>query len=182
MARIEGVDLPRNKRIEVGLTYIFGIGPTRANEILAATSVNPDVRVKDLTETDVSALREYISKNFKVEGDLRRDVQMNIKRLVEIGCYRGLRHRRVYQSTVNERVPTHAPVKARNAQLQDAVVGVAPQRNKPEFGFRIRLDIEELWHKVQNQQNVQLLPRRPSVQCQMHRSIFLHRSIIRSLL
>jgi small subunit ribosomal protein S13 len=94
MARIEGVDLPRNKRIEVGLTYIFGIGPTRANEILAATSVNPDVRVKDLTETDVSALREYISKNFKVEGDLRRDVQMNIKRLVEIGCYRGLRHRR----------------------------------------------------------------------------------------
>ncbi len=94
MARIEGVDLPRSKRIEVGLTYIYGIGPTRANEILAATKVNPDVRVKDLTESDVSALREYISKNFKVEGDLRRDVQMNIKRLVEIGCYRGLRHRR----------------------------------------------------------------------------------------
>jgi small subunit ribosomal protein S13 len=94
MARIEGVDLPRSKRIEVGLTYIYGIGPTRANEILAATKVNPDVRVQDLTESDVSALREYISKNFKVEGDLRRDVQMNIKRLVEIGCYRGLRHRR----------------------------------------------------------------------------------------
>jgi small subunit ribosomal protein S13 len=94
MARIEGVDLPRSKRIEVGLTYIYGIGPTRANEIIAATKVNPDVRVKDLTESDVSALREYISKNFKVEGDLRRDVQMNIKRLVEIGCYRGLRHRR----------------------------------------------------------------------------------------
>jgi small subunit ribosomal protein S13 len=94
MARIEGVDLPRSKRIEVGLTYIYGIGPTRANEILAATNVNPDVRVQDLTESDVSALREYISKNFKVEGDLRRDVQMNIKRLVEIGCYRGLRHRR----------------------------------------------------------------------------------------
>ncbi len=94
MARIEGVDLPRSKRIEVGLTYIYGIGATRANEILAATKVNPDVRVKDLTESDVSALREYISKNFKVEGDLRRDVQMNIKRLVEIGCYRGLRHRR----------------------------------------------------------------------------------------
>ncbi len=94
MARIEGVDLPRSKRIEVGLTYIYGIGQTRANEIMAATNVNPDTRVKDLTESDVSALREYISKNYQVEGDLRRDVQMNIKRLVEIGCYRGLRHRR----------------------------------------------------------------------------------------
>lgn len=94
MARIEGVDLPRDKRVEVGLTYIFGIGPTRAREILAATEVSPDIRVNDLTETDVSALRDYISKNLKVEGDLRRDVQMNIKRLVEIGCYRGLRHRR----------------------------------------------------------------------------------------
>jgi len=94
MARIEGVDLPRSKRIEVGLRYIYGIGPTRAHEILTATNVNPDVRVNDLTESDVSALREYISKNFKVEGDLRRDVQMNIKRLVEIGCYRGMRHRR----------------------------------------------------------------------------------------
>jgi small subunit ribosomal protein S13 len=94
MARIEGVDLPRSKRIEIGLRYIYGIGPTRAREILTATKVDPDIRVNDLTETDVSALREYISKNFKVEGDLRRDVQMNIKRLVEIGCYRGLRHRR----------------------------------------------------------------------------------------
>ena len=93
MARIEGVDLPRNKRIEIGLTYIYGIGPTRAQKILAATKVNPDIRVKDLPETDVAALRDYI-KNFKVEGDLRREVQMNIKRLVEIGCYRGLRHRR----------------------------------------------------------------------------------------
>jgi small subunit ribosomal protein S13 len=94
MARIEGVDLPRNKRIEVGLTYIYGIGPTRAHEILNATEVNPDIRVKDLTENDVSALRDFISKSYKVEGDLRRDVQMNIKRLVEIGCYRGMRHRR----------------------------------------------------------------------------------------
>ncbi|MGQ9833489.1 MAG: 30S ribosomal protein S13 [Candidatus Villigracilaceae bacterium] len=94
MARIEGVDLPRNKRVEVGLTYIYGIGPTRAREILGATKVNPDTRVKDLTEAEVSALRDYITKNFKVEGDLRRDVQMNIKRLIEIGCYRGLRHRR----------------------------------------------------------------------------------------
>jgi small subunit ribosomal protein S13 len=94
MARIEGVDLPRNKRIETGLTYIYGIGPTRAKRILADTKVNPDVRVKDITEADLALLREYISKNFKVEGDLRREVQMSIKRLVEIGCYRGLRHRR----------------------------------------------------------------------------------------
>ena len=94
MARIEGVDLPRSKRIEVGLTYIYGIGQTRANEIIGATKVNPDTRVKDLTENDVSVIREYITKNFQVEGDLRREVQMNIKRLVEIGCYRGLRHRR----------------------------------------------------------------------------------------
>lgn len=94
MARIEGVDLPRSKRIEVGLTYIYGIGPTRAKEIINGTDVNPDIRVKDLTENDVSVIREYINKNYKVEGDLRRDVQMNIKRLVEIGCYRGLRHRR----------------------------------------------------------------------------------------
>lgn len=94
MARIEGVDLPRNKRIETALTYIFGIGPTRAKVILAATKVNPDVRVKDMPETDVNSLREFIAKNYKVEGDLRREVQMNIKRLIEIGCYRGLRHRR----------------------------------------------------------------------------------------
>ena len=94
MARIEGVDLPRNKRIEVGLTYIFGIGPTRARTILSSTRVNPDTRVKDLTEGDVNLMRDFISRNFKVEGDLRREVQMNIKRLVEIGCYRGLRHRR----------------------------------------------------------------------------------------
>ncbi len=94
MARIEGVDLPRNKRVEVGLTYIFGIGSTRAQTILAATSVNPDIRVKDLSETDLAALREFIGRSYKVEGDLRREVQMNIKRLVEIGCYRGLRHRR----------------------------------------------------------------------------------------
>lgn len=94
MARIEGVDLPRNKRVEVGLTYLFGIGSARARQVLAETNVDPDIRIKDLTEADASALREYISKNFVVEGDLRRSVQMNIKRLIEIGCYRGLRHRR----------------------------------------------------------------------------------------
>ncbi len=94
MARIEGVDLPRNKRIETALTYIYGIGPTRARQIIAGTTVNPEARVKDLTEFEVGSLRDIISKSFKVEGDLRREVQMNIKRLIEIGCYRGLRHRR----------------------------------------------------------------------------------------
>ncbi len=94
MARIEGVDLPRNKRVEVALTYIYGIGLSRSRQILNATEVNPDTRVKDLSEAEASALRDYIAKNYKVEGDLRREVQMNIKRLIEIGCYRGLRHRR----------------------------------------------------------------------------------------
>jgi small subunit ribosomal protein S13 len=94
MARIEGVDLPRNKRVEIGLTYLYGIGPTRAQEILDHTKVNPDIRIKDLSESDVAAIREFISKNYKVEGDLRREVQMSIKRLIEIGSYRGMRHRR----------------------------------------------------------------------------------------
>ena len=94
MARIEGVDLPRNKRIEIALTYIYGIGLTRAQRILAETGVNGDIRVRDLSDTDENLLREYIAKNFTVEGDLRREVQMSIKRLVEIGCYRGQRHRR----------------------------------------------------------------------------------------
>lgn len=94
MARIEGVDLPRDKRVEIGLRYIYGVGPTRAKEILEATGVDPDVRVKDLTDGDISKVREHISSNLMVEGDLRRQVQMNIKRLIEIGSYRGLRHRR----------------------------------------------------------------------------------------
>ena len=94
MARIAGVDLPREKRVEIGLTYIYGIGRKSASDILAATGVNPDIRVKDLEEDDVSKLRDYIDKNFVVEGDLRRDTALNIKRLIEIGSYRGLRHRR----------------------------------------------------------------------------------------
>jgi len=94
MARIEGVDLPRGKRVEIGLTYIYGIGLQSSQEILQATGVRPEIRVKDLTDADVSKLRDYISQNFKVEGDLRREVQLNIKRLIEIGSYRGLRHRR----------------------------------------------------------------------------------------
>ena len=94
MARIENVDLPQNKQIEVALTYIYGIGLPRAQRIIAETGVSPDVRVRDLSDTDENLLREYIAKNFTVEGDLRRKVQMSIKRLVEIGCYRGQRHRR----------------------------------------------------------------------------------------
>ncbi|MEG0071901.1 MAG: 30S ribosomal protein S13 [Raoultibacter sp.] len=94
MARLVGVDLPRDKRIEVGLTYIYGIGSTTAKKIIVETGVNPDVRVKDLTEDDLSKLRDYIQENLKVEGDLHREVTQNVKRLMEIGCYRGLRHRR----------------------------------------------------------------------------------------
>ena len=93
MARIAGVDLPRDKRIEVGIRYIFGIGTTTANKILAETGVNPDTRVRNLTEDEVSKLREYIDKHVKVEGDLRREITQNIKRLIEINCYRGKRHR-----------------------------------------------------------------------------------------
>lgn len=94
MARIAGVDLPRDKRIEIGLTYIYGIGRESANQILEATKINPDTRVKDLDENDVATLRNYIEKHYSVEGDLRKEVSMNIKHLSEIGCYRGIRHRR----------------------------------------------------------------------------------------
>jgi len=93
LARIAGVDLPREKRVEVALTYIYGIGLTRSREILAATGVNPDTRVRNLTDQEVAALREYIERNYQVEGDLRRIEAMNIKRLMDIGCYRGRRHR-----------------------------------------------------------------------------------------
>ncbi|MEX1376579.1 MAG: 30S ribosomal protein S13 [Eubacteriales bacterium] len=94
MARIAGVDLPREKRVEIGLTYVYGIGLTTSQKILAETKINPDIRVKDLTESEVSTLREYIENNVKVEGDLRREIAMNIRRLMEIGAYRGIRHRR----------------------------------------------------------------------------------------
>ena len=94
MARISGIDLPRDKRIEVALTYIYGIGPARAAEVLNKTGINPDIRVKDLTEDQEALLRETIEKNYLIEGDLRRETALNIKRLSEIGCYRGLRHRR----------------------------------------------------------------------------------------
>ena len=94
MARIAGVDLPREKRVEIGLTYIYGVGRKRSNEILVATGISPDTRVRDLTDDEVAKLREVIDKNYKVEGDLRRQIALDIKRLIEIGCYRGFRHRR----------------------------------------------------------------------------------------
>ena len=93
MARIAGVDLPRDKRVEIGLTYIYGIGRKTSNDILAATGVDPDTRVRDLTDEDVAKIKEYIDHNCRVEGDLRRDIAFDIKRLIEIGCYRGVRHR-----------------------------------------------------------------------------------------
>ena len=94
MARIAGVDLPREKRIEIGLTYIYGIGRKSADDILAATGINPDIRVKDLSEEDAAKLRDYIGEHYQVESDLKRTVALNIKRLVEIGCYRGTRHKK----------------------------------------------------------------------------------------
>ena len=94
MARIAGVDLPRDKRVEIGLTYLYGIGRNLSREILQQTQVGPDTRIKDLTEAEVAELREVIERGYVVEGDLRREVQMNVKRLIEIGCYRGIRHRR----------------------------------------------------------------------------------------
>jgi small subunit ribosomal protein S13 len=94
MARISGIDLPREKRVEIGLTYIYGIGRSTADKILKETGVSPDTRIRDLTEAEEGLLRDYIDKNVAVEGDLRREVQLNIKRLMEIGCYRGIRHRR----------------------------------------------------------------------------------------
>jgi small subunit ribosomal protein S13 len=107
MARIEGVDLPRNKRVEIGLTYLYGVGITRSRETLAATGINPDTRVQDLTETEVNSLRDHITQSYKIEGDLRRERQMQIKRLMEIGCYRGLRHRR-HLPTRGQRTRTNA--------------------------------------------------------------------------
>ena len=115
MARIAGVDLPRDKRIEVGITYIYGIGNATAKKILEATGINPDTRVRDLTEADEAALRDYIDKNLDVEGDLRRNVALNIKRLIEIGCYRGVRHRKGLpvrgQRTKNNARTRKGPVK-----------------------------------------------------------------------
>ncbi|MCP4539492.1 MAG: 30S ribosomal protein S13 [Chloroflexi bacterium] len=122
MARIAGVDLPRNKRVEVSLTYIYGIGRTTSNGILRQAQIDPNKRVRDLAESEVAALREIIDRNLRVEGDLRREVQMNIKRLMEIGCYRGLRHRR--------NLPVHGQRTRTNARTKRGPKKTVPGRGR----------------------------------------------------
>ena len=117
MARISGVDLPREKRIEIALTYIYGIGRKTAGDIIAATGVDPDIRVKDLSEDDVAKLREYIDHNVKVEGDLRREIAMNIKRLQEIGCYRGIATERAFPLEDSAQRQTHVHARVRRRLL-----------------------------------------------------------------
>jgi small subunit ribosomal protein S13 len=122
MARIAGVDLPRNKRVEIGLTYIYGIGRNLSGEILRQTGIDPNIRVGDLTEAQVARLREVIDRDYKVEGDLRREVQMNIKRLMEIGCYRGLRHR--------QSLPVHGQRTRTNARTKRGARKTVPGRGR----------------------------------------------------
>ena len=122
MARIAGVDLPRNKRVEVGLTYIYGIGLPTSQKILARARVNPDTRIKDLTEAEVNVLREMVEKQHSVEGDLRREVSLNIKRLTEIGAYRGLRHRRS--------LPTRGQRSRTNARTRKGIKKTVPGRGR----------------------------------------------------
>ncbi|MDQ1008958.1 30S ribosomal protein S13 [Streptomyces sp. NPDC002867] len=123
MARLEGVDLPRDKRIEVALTYVFGIGRTRSKETLAATGVDPNIRVRDLAEEDLVKIREYVDVNFQTEGDLRRDIQANIRRKVEIGCYQGLRHRRG--------LPVHGQRTSTNARTRKGPRRAIAGKKKP---------------------------------------------------
>ena len=122
MARIAGVDIPRDKRVEISLTYIYGIGLTTSKKVLAATGVNPDTRVRDLTEEEVTRLREIIDRNYRVEGELRREIALNIKRLVEIGCYRGIRHRR--------NLPVHGQRTRTNARTKRPVRRTVGVRKK----------------------------------------------------
>ncbi len=122
MARIAGVDLPREKRTEIGLTYIFGIGLASSREILKMTGINPDLRVRDLDEAQVARLRDVIERNYRVEGDLRREISMNIKRLQEIGCYRGLRHRR--------NLPVHGQRTRTNARTKRGARKTVPGKKR----------------------------------------------------
>ncbi|MBQ2271859.1 MAG: 30S ribosomal protein S13 [Clostridia bacterium] len=122
MARISGVDLPNAKRVEIGLTYIYGIGINQSKVILAETGINPDTRVKDLSENEIGLLRDYIDKNLTVEGDLRREVAMNIKRMVEIGCYKGVRHRKS--------LPVHGQRTKTNARTRKGPVKTVANKKK----------------------------------------------------
>ena len=124
MARIAGVDLPREKRVEIGLTYIFGIGRATSNKILQATGIDPDIRVKDLNEAQVSAIREYIEKKLRVEGDLKREIALNIKRYIEIGSYRGIRHRKVCRyGSIHQDQRENAQRSEAHGQPQEVQVG-----------------------------------------------------------
>jgi len=122
MARIAGIDLPRNKRVEIGLTYIYGIGHSLSNEILRKAGVDPSTRVRELTESEITALREVIDREHQVEGDLRREIQMNIRRLIDIGCYRGLRHRR--------NLPVHGQRTRTNARTKRGPKKTVPGRGR----------------------------------------------------
>ena len=122
MARIAGVDLPRNKRVEIGLTYIYGIGRSVSNEILGQAGINPDTRIRDLAEDEIARLREIISRNYRVEGDLRREVQMNIRRLIDIRCYRGIRHMR--------NLPVHGQRTRTNARTRRGARKTVPGRGR----------------------------------------------------
>ena len=122
MARIAGVDLPRNKRVEIGLTYIYGIGRTLSNEILGEAGINPDTRVQDLTESEIAGLRATIDRGYRVEGDLRREVQMNIRRLIDIRCYRGIRHMR--------NLPVHGQRTRTNARTRRGTRKTVPGRGR----------------------------------------------------
>ena len=149
MARIAGIDLPREKRIEIGLTYIYGIGRTSAQKILEMTGINPDIRVKDLTEDQEAALRDVIDKHFTIEGDLRREVALNIKRLTEIGCYRGVRHRRGLpvrgQRTKTNARTRKGPKKKNTASPGGNIPGnmrfttAFPMRNRKSGGSGLRI-------------------------------------------
>jgi ribosomal protein uS13 len=169
--RIEGVDLPRNKRVEVGLNYLFGIGPARSREILAATKISPDTRVKDLTESEGAAIREYIKK-WKLEGDLRRQEQMNIKRLVEIGCYRGvIAATCLCTGSAPARMPAPARVSRRQLPVVDAARAV---RSNPDRGIR-----EVLWPRLYVRRAAQVALKKESARCLLDRCMYLHHSTTR---
>lgn len=123
MARLAGVDIPNEKRIEIALTYIFGVGRTRAKETLAATGINPDIRVKDLTDEQLITLRDYLEGNYKIEGDLRREIDADIRRKIQINCYQGQRHRKDFPCAVSAPRPTPAPARVRSAR--------SPERRRP---------------------------------------------------
>src|SRR4026207_620874 len=163
MARIAGVDLPRTKRVEVGLTYIFGIGRVRSNDILKDAGVSPDVRVKDLSEDDVRKISRVIEEQGRVEGDLRKEISMNIKRLMEIGCYRGMRHRRHLpvrgQRTQNNPRTRHGP---RQGRARDGARARAPKRRQSNLWLKQNRHLKALPRRKKRKKPPEGSGRRPS--------------------